>query len=278
MKEVLKTCAQTTLQDSPNAISSQESVSGLMPLDKQDGPMINLYGQEVALANLSPRQARARGLLTSGTYGRLSSISSSSADLQSSLVSRLKQRLNTAGSTLYKMTWKVLITPLGRSVHLLRASALRISVVDCSGWPTPNTMDHIGERSPESLARAKKKGGCSNLKDVAPLAGWPTPQTSDSSGGGQAKRCQGRSNLNDFVMLTGWCAPTTMDASRGVKPPRPQDTGVPLTQQVGLLDFGQMPTGYPAKMESGGQLNPALSRWLMGLPPEWDDCGAMATL
>ena len=87
----------STLPDIPNAISSPASASGPMPCDVQDGPIAALFGLALVPANLSARQAKEKGLLTSGIYGQPSTTSSSSAALQLSLESKLTRRLNLDG-------------------------------------------------------------------------------------------------------------------------------------------------------------------------------------
>ena len=156
----------------PNATSSQALQSGPTPCDKRVGPMTDPYGPDPRLANLSARQAKALGLLTSGTFGHTSTTSSASAALSRSLVSKLKLRLSTAGSTLFKLTWKELVTPSGRQVCLLRGSARPTSVTGFTGWPTPAVMDTLPPRSDEKLARAKSVAGCSNLKDILPVPSY----------------------------------------------------------------------------------------------------------
>lgn len=126
-------------ESSHSATSSPALEFGHTHCDKQDGPMINQSGQEAALANLSARQAKAAGLMMSGTYGQTSTTSSSSAGLQQFLDSRLQAKISMIGSTLYRLTWKPWVTPLGVSRLRLRASALPMSESAFTGWPTPRT-------------------------------------------------------------------------------------------------------------------------------------------
>ncbi len=274
----------TICEDSRSATSSPELASGHIPSASPDGLTINQSGLVPARASLSARQAKEMGLLTSGTYGPTSSISSASADLSMSLANRLQAVTQTHGSTLYKQTWKEWDTPSGLCRLRQRASVRRTSESGPTGWPTPVVGDMTGGPRPPD----KKRGPAPGLQSATALAGWVTPTSRDwkDSAGMTAQR-DGKERLDQLprqAFMTGWPTPTTsntrapstdaamsMYRQDGSKTQQRLQDFAGITGPLRLTVFGEMRTGSYVEMANGVQLNPAHSRWLMGLPHAWDE-------
>jgi hypothetical protein len=274
MSETLETLPLETFAGLPSVISSPVSVSGVTLCDLPVGPTTGLYGLAPVPANLSARQAQAQGLLMSGTSGPPGTTSSASAALQSSLGSRLQARMPYDGLTLFKLTWKERVTPSGRLICALRASVRRTSDSDCSSWPTPRSVETGRTTGNPDRAMTHR----SRLEDAIFLASWPTPAKQNGTGG--ARRGldpRGWNTLQTAAALASWGTPAARDWKDGACNLERVPVNGLLGRQCRLADSGQTQTGSPAETKSIGQLNPALSRWLMGLPPAWDDCAVTGT-
>lgn len=308
MSGVSRILHRTILWDILNVIFSLGSESGHTLSDAPDGRTTDRCGLGRVLVNLSARQAKEEGLLTSGTYGLRFTTSSASADLSRCLVNRLRLKTDSRGSMLYSLTWKQRVTPLGRLIYALRASALRTSDSGCGSWRSPQSSDGEGgvmEIRPDMAGRYK-------LRDEAQLASWPTCRANDAEKSGNIAD-DPRNGLVAAANLASWPTASSRDwkdtpgmSETGTNPDGTQRTmldqlpraaqlvgwGTPrvgnnggngnlernggpngrIEDQAQLTDFGPMPNGCHAGTEKRGQLNPALSRWLMGLPVIWDLC------
>lgn len=238
----------TTSEASGSVISSPVSGDGVSRFDSPDGPMTDLSGQAPVPASHSQVRGAAAASTMTVIFGLRGSRSSRSADLQRSLGSRLRTRLDSRGSTLFSTTWKVAVTPAGRQLCQLAVSGRRTGDSGSGSWPTPTVNDATGS----AYTYSQGNHGKPTLKlPGAVRMHWPTPAARDHK--------SDRSQKTDVEIY-----------ANGGK------VGKPLPRNV-LKHLGVGPYGTAAQTGSSEQLAPEFVSWLMGYPTAWDVSGAMAT-
>lgn len=207
-----------------------------MPSAWQDGMTRDLFGLEAAPASRLAVRGKVRAKLTKGISGLTGIGSSASADLQTSLESKLVKLLPMDGWMKSSMIWKVAITPLRQRYFRLALSKRLMKESGFSLWHTPRSV--MIEETPENFVRrmGDRNGTC--CPNLAVQVLYPTLAARDY-----------RSSMSLETVKR-----RQLESTRGVN----------LSEFVQRLE------------QNNGKLNPQWVGWLMGYPPEWEQSRPMA--
>jgi hypothetical protein len=164
-------------------------------------------------------------------------------------------------------------------------------IVELASVASPSAQGSAGEISEDLERRGEKwvnrKTGrvlqtnlATDVKMLAPVA---TPRSEDSQCAGAHRGLP--DTLHSQANLQAVTTPSSRDwkdasgmSESGVDPDGSTRTRLDqLPRQAQLAASGPTATGGSVATENTGQLDPAYSRWLMGVPPEWDGFACTAT-
>ena len=285
MRDLSKMSYRMICETSAKCICSQVLALGLTLSETPDGVTICQCGQARLPASPSLPPDSARESKTIATSSQPCSTSLTSAALTRSLWNKYRRATEELGSTMYALVWKEVDTPQGRSLPVQQGSAHRtcgndyispqqqvealypLPTVVKMAWATPQAHDAIGARSEASAQKKSSRCLAREVKFCGTQATpWATPAARDWKDGRASQETMDRGSrpLNEqAVQLTaGWMTPSCTNMVRsqeGIEKRIAYRNSIGrhfvegnLEEQVvvQLTGFGQMPSGFPAEMES----------------------------
>ena len=210
--------------------------------------------------------------------------------------SQPRQQTESQFSSMSSESWKAWVTEQRQEYSVRLKSAHLIRESGSTSWATPNTLDHMGQRSTEALARqfaTSRKGRTApaNLREQIIPANWPTATTRDwkdttstvpPSRANPSKQTLGQRVAH--VGLLDQAKSSTTGKSRELQWPTPRANKVQpkITEENRAYLANRKKANLEEEIaghcgKAVGRLNPDWVESLMGLPTGWTDLGSWAT-